>query len=478
MNCGSQVLRQTIPTLLEEIGYLRATIQDLLEQNARLGEENKELSDRLLQLEEQLKVNSSNSSKPPSQDPFRKARQSQLSGKKPGGQLGHPGHARKMVPLDQIARTIEIRSEICPRCGTEISETDSIAVRHHQVVELALTSPEVTQYNIHTCKCRRCGKRVKALPPKEAIKGFGPRLMAFLTMLCGEAHVTKRKICRIMSHLGIQISLGAVCNIHRLAGLLLKKTFEEIRAAALQSPNLNADESHWRCKRRKYWLWTGATSTATFFCIDPSRSQASFERIFGGFRNTLSTDRYGAYNLYSGDKQTCLAHIRRDLIKMSERPGADGAIGRILNDQLSELFGLWHQYKDRELSRIELQQQAQKPIENFKLALTVGATAEGLNSKSIALCNDLLSRFETLWTFLFQDGVEPTNNLAERSLRPAIIYRKLTGGSQSDWGMIFVERLLTVTCTFRQRAKNIFTFLIGTFRAHVLGESTPPAFEF
>lgn len=111
----------------------------------------------------------------------------------------------------------------------------------------------------------------------------------------------------------------------------------------------------------------------------------------------------------------------------------------------------------------------QKSIENFKVALTVGATAEGLNSKRTALCNDLLNRFETLWTFLFQDGVEPTNNLAERSLRPAVIYRKISGGSQSDWGMTFVERLLTVVCTFHQQAKNIFTFLIGTFRAHILG---------
>lgn len=468
---------QTIPALLEENRYLRTANHGLLKQNTRLGEENRKLSDRLLQLEERLNTNSNNSSTAPSQDPFRKTRQLPSSGRKPGGQPGHLGHMRKMVPSDQITRIIEIRSETCPRCGTEISEFDSIAARHHQVVELALASPEVTQYNIHTCRCKKCGKLIKALPPKEAIKGFGPRLMAFLTMLCGEAHVTKRKVCRIMHHLGIQISLGAVCNIHRFGGSILKKPFEEIRNTVLQSLNLNADESGWRCRGRKHWLWTGATPTATFFCIDPLRSQTAFERIFNGFGGTLTVDRYGAYNLYSGSKQTCLAHIRRDLTKMSERPGTDGAIGRILSDQLNELFGLWHQYKDQKLSRIELQQQGQKYIENFKIALTFGATSDGLNSKSIALCNDLLRRFETLWTFLVQDGVEPTNNLAERCLRPAVIYRKLMGGSQSEWGMTFVERLLTVVCTFRQQAKNIFTFLIGTFRAHILGECAPPAFE-
>lgn len=177
-----------------------------------------------------------------------------------------------------------------------------------------------------------------------------------------------------------------------------------------------------------------------------------------------------------GAKQVCLAHILRDFIKMSERPNADGAIGRILCDQLDAIFALWKQFKINTLSRAELQQQAKKYIENIKTTLTCGVISEGLNSKTTALCNDLLNRFETLWTFLFQENVEPTNNLAERGLRPAVIYRKLTGGSQSEWGVVFIERLLTVVCTFRQRAKNVFTFLKGAFHAHIFGGPAPPVF--
>jgi transposase len=161
---------------------------------------------------------------------------------------------------------------------------------------------------------------------------------------------------------------------------------------------------------------------------------------------------------------------------MSERPNADGAIGRILCDRLNAIFALWKQFKTNTLSRAELQQQAQKYIENIKIALTCGGISEGLNSKTTALCNDLLNRFETLWTFLIQVNVEPTNNLAERGLRPAVIYRKLTGGSQSQWGMAFIERLLTIVCTFRQRARNIFTFLRGAFHAHIFGGPAPPIF--
>ncbi len=146
---------QTIPALLEENRYLRTANHGLLKQNTRLGEENRKWSDRLLQLEERLNTNSNNSSTAPSQDPFRKTRQLPSSGRKPGGQPGHLGHMRKMVPSDQITRIIEIRSETCPRCGTEISEFDSIAARHHQVVELALAYTVVT----HCCNADQDGSR-------------------------------------------------------------------------------------------------------------------------------------------------------------------------------------------------------------------------------------------------------------------------------------------------------------------------------
>ncbi|MBY0282099.1 MAG: IS66 family transposase [Alphaproteobacteria bacterium] len=456
--------------------FLLEEIKILIQENSRLARDNKELVTRILELEEKLKTNSSNSSKPPSQDPFRSTKNTKSSERKPGGQPGHPRHIREMVPQGQVNRIVEVKPESCPRCGADMSGADSISVKHRQVVELSAVFPDVTQYNIQTCKCHICGKQVKAEIPQEAKKSFGPRLMAFLTMLCGEAGVTKRKICAIMNHLGIKISLGGVCNIHRLAGDLLREPFEEIRTVVLQSSNVNADETSWRYQHERCWLWIGATPMATFFCINPSRSKAAFQNIFSGFCNTLTTDRYGAYNHHLGIKQACLAHILRDFIKVSERPDADGAIGRILCDQLNDIFALWKQFKAGTLLRLELQVQANEIIENTKIVLKSGTIMDCLNPKTEALCYDLLNRFDTLWTFLYQENVEPTNNLAERGLRPAVIYRKLSGGSRSKWGMIFTERLLTVVCTFRQRAKNVFTFLTGTFRAHAFGGPAPPVF--
>lgn len=176
---------------------------------------------------------------------------------------------------------------------------------------------------------------------------------------------------------------------------------------------MNGDETSWSLRGKRQWAWTGASSRATFFQIDPASSQEAFKRVFGGFKNTLTTDRYGAYNLYEGKKQVCLAHILSDFTKMSERSDADGAIGRVLLAALKEIFAYWKKFKNAEVIRLELQELAKIHIENIKNSLSIGACAEQIGSKSQALCCDLLNRFTALWTFLEQEGVEPTNNLAK-----------------------------------------------------------------
>jgi transposase len=427
-------------------------------------------------LREQLATNSNNSSKPPSQDPYRQKRNSIPSGRKQGGQPGHPGHSRAFVPPDQVTQMIDLFPLSCPRCyGTKLNP-HPISTEHRQVTELPEIKPEVIQYNIHTCRCEKCGKPVRADVPIEAERGFGPRLMGFLTMLGGEGPLSKRKICSITSYLGIKISLGGLSNIHRLAAELLKKPYEEIKAAVLSAENVNGDETSWSLRGKRRWVWTGASSRATFFQIDPARSQEAFKRVFGGFKNTLTSDRYGAYNLYEGKKQACLAHILRDFTKMSERSGADGAIGRILLVELKEIFGCWNKFKNTELTRLELQELAKTHTENINATLSVGAGADQVGSKSQALCCDLLDRFTTLWTFLEQEDVEPTNNLAERGLRPLVIARKLSNGSQSEWGIKFSERIMTVVCTLKQRAGNVFEYLTHIFYARLEKGPAPPVF--
>jgi transposase len=456
--------------ILKRVEALEARIAALESENQQLKLENQALH-------EKLNTSSNNSSKPPSQDPFRKTRSNRPSGRKQGGQPGHPGHPRHVYPTEQLSKVIDLKPETCPSCGSVNFDETPISVECRQVIELPEIQPEVIQYNIFTCQCGQCKKHARPIIPAEAEKGFGPRLMGFITMLSGEAGVTKRKICAIAAHLGMKISLGSICNIHRIASTILEKPFETIRQIVLNHNNVNADESSWRLKAKRCWIWIGAIPGATFFKIDPSRSQEAFNRIFQGFQNILSSDRYGAYNSHKGEKQCCLAHIDRDFEKMSEREGADGALGRILCGELDLIFALWKEFKTQALARQALQEKAQEHIENIQDALTIASSAKGITSKSVALCSDLLERFLSLWTFLYEEGVEPTNNLAERGLRPAVIQRKISGGSQSEWGLAFTERLLTVVCTFRQSSRNIFEFLTKSFRAHIQGAQAPPVFE-
>lgn len=457
--------KQRCSQLLDEVSSLKQELSVLKMRIVVLEAENQALR-------EKLNTNSQNSSKPPSQDPNRPKRDSQPSGKKPGGQPGHHGHKRKVYPPGEVTKAIDVKPSACPNCTDSHFDEMPVSIEIRQVIDLPNMPPEVTQYNIHTCRCCRCGKHVRGEVPKEAAHGFGPRLMGFVTMLTGEGHLTKRKICAIAAHLGLKISLGALCNIHRLASELLQKPSEDIQKFVLEREKLNADESGWRVNRKRCWVWIGATPKATFFKIDPSRSHQAYLRIFGNFSGTLNTDRHGAYNEHQGSKQSCLAHIDRHFEKMRERPGVDGSIGRILEGQLDLVFGLWAEFKNGTFTRTILQGKANDPIENIRAALTF-TTCEAKNSQSIAFAHDILDRFPTLWTFLFEEGVEPTNNLAERGLRPIVIFRKLSGGNQSEWGARFTERLMTVVCTLKQNAKNVLTFLTQTFEAH-LGARSPP----
>ena len=285
-----------------------------------------------------------------------------------------------MCPPEQVSTTIEISPDLCPKCGGNEFSASPAFTEVRQVVELPETPVEVTQFNIHTCACGTCGTHVRAEIPPEAARGFGPRLMGFITLLAGDTGTTKRKIQSLAGYLGIKISLGSVANIHKLAGKVLEQPREDVRNTVLASENVNADETSWRLYSKRCWMWIAATPSATCFTIDQSRSQEAFQRIFGDFDKTLITDRYGAYNSHQGDKQACLAHIDRDFTKVSERDGADGAVGRILKQELNTVFEMWGHFKDGYINRAQLQQQTEEPKANIKLALKIGAGAEDMRS--------------------------------------------------------------------------------------------------
>ncbi len=433
------------------------------------------LEKRVKELEDKLNTNSSNSSKPPSQDPFRAFKKKTPTGKPKGGQKGHKGHQRSLIPIEQVNQVLDLRPSCCPGCQGDQFDLETISTEIRQVVELPEMPPEVTQYNISICKCRCCGKHVRADIPKEAQFGFGPRLMAFTTLLSGEFRLSKRNVVALMGKIGIRMCSGSVCKIQARAAAILEAPYEEIKKDTLEEGGLNADETHWKTFAQKRWMWIGAGKNSVYFKIHHRRSSEAFMEIFEGFKGTLTTDRYGAYNSHEGKKQTCLAHADRDFEKISCREDPDKWVGEQLKACLKETFKLWHQFKNKELDRSSLIQKVEGGVKGeMRLFLMAGAIGGECSNKTKAACLDFYSRFESLWTFVYEEGVEPTNNEAERGLRHAVIWRKLSFGTQSEIGERFVERIMTVALTLKKRAHNSFEYLTDCFKSFINGAQAPP----
>lgn len=468
---------QEILQLRFENQHLRLENQQLQERCKQLEAEVAILKTQVKELLEKLNTNSSNSSKPPSQDPFRKPRKKNKTGRKQGGQPGHSGHERKLYPLDQVQMIHDLKPTECPNCRFTSFSKEIVSTDVRQVVELPDAPPQVTQYNIHTCQCGHCGKHVKAGIPTEAQFGFGPRLMGLITFLSGEFRLSKRQVVTLVGKIGVRICSGSVCKIHVRASKILEKPYEEIKQYTLQQAHLHADETSWRTLGKKRWTWIACGKDSTYFKITSSRSAQAFQEVFDGFKGGLTTDRYSAYNSHEGPQQLCWAHADRDFEKIAERDGFDKIIGERLKECKTVTFALWHEFKSGLITRTELIRRVEVgPKEDLRVLLKAGAIHEDCHTKTKATCIDFFIRFDKLWLFVYAEGVEPTNNVAERGLRHKVIWRKLSFGSQSEVGERFVERVMTVAATLKQQAKNSFEYFTKCFREYIRGGQSPPIF--
>lgn len=467
----NQILSQQLRDALIEIQTLKV-------ENDALKTEIRELKAEIRELKDKLNRNSKNSSLPPSQDPFRKNRKKKPSGRKQGAQPGHSGHRRNLYPSDQVQILHDLKPGECPNCQSKAFFEEVISTEIRQVVELPEVTPQITQYNIHTCQCNCCGKHVKASIPPEAQYGFGPRLMGFITSLTGEFRLSKRQVTALVGKMGIRICSGTVCKIHERASEILKGPYDEIREYTLRQHHLNADESSWKTLAEKRWLWIGHGRDSVFFKIKASRSAQAFREVFGTFKGGLTTDRYGGYNCHEGPQQLCWSHADRDFEKIASRDGFDKLIGEKLLECKTTIFDLWHQFKDGYIAREELIRKIEAgPKEDVKVLLKAGVIHEESQNKTKATCTDFLNRFDMLWVFVYMDGVEPTNNTAERGLRHGVIWRKLSHGSQSEAGERFVERVMTVSMTLKLQAKNTFDYFSKCFNEFIYGGQAPPVFS-
>jgi transposase len=429
---------------------------------------------RIAELEERLDTNSTNSSKPPSSDPpsVKRRPPAPTSGKKRGGQPGHRHHPRALVPPEQVRQVIECKPVACRRCGHELRGDDPEPIRH-QVAEVPPVRPVVDEYRLHRLPCPRC--RVvtcAALPPGVPTGAFGPRLRAVLSVLAGAYRLGKRPIRRLASDLlGLSISTGMISRLERQAAAELQAPVEELRQHVRDAASAHIDETSWKQGRDKAWLWAVVTRFVTVFAIATSRGAEVAKDLLGtDRRKVVVSDRFKSYT-WIKRRQFCWAHLDRDFQAMVDRGGESGEVGRLLLGHSERLFAWWHRVRDGTMARATLRTNVAILRFSFRDDLRRGVACG--RAKTAATCRELLAGETHLWTFVRVEGIEPTNNDAERALRHGVIYRKLSGGTDSEAGSRFVERVLTVVATCRQQDINVLDYLTRCFQAHLDGRPAP-----
>jgi len=429
---------------------------------------------RIADLEERLNKNSTNSSKPPSTDPpsLKRRPPTPASGRKRGGQPGHQRQARPLVPPEQLRHVIDCKPTECRWCHQELQGNDPEPIRH-QVAEVPPVQPTVDEYRLHRLTCPRCRTSTCATLPPGVPKGsFGPRLRAILSVLAGGYRLGKRPIRRLASDLlGLTISVGMIARLERQAAAELEAPVEELRDHVRQAAVAHIDETSWWQGRDKMWLWAAVTRLVTVFTIAPSRGADVAKGILGTETGkVVISDRLKSYS-WIKRRQFCWAHLNRDFQAMVDRGGESAEVGRLLLGHSERLFDWWHRVRDGTMARGTLQSRVAMIRFSLREDLRRGV-ASGC-SKTAGTCRELLAGETHLWTFVRVEGVEPTNNDAERALRHGVIYRKLSGGTDGESGSRFVERMLSVVATCRQQDIHVLDYLTRCYQAHLDGKPAP-----
>jgi hypothetical protein len=431
------------------------------------------LQAEVAQLRERLGQNSQNSSKPPSSDgpeaPPRSGRGK--TGRKAGGQKGHKGHGRRLKAVEEVDGVVDIKAVSCGECGTLLMGDDQRPARH-QVTELPRIEPKVTEYRLHSLTCIGCGAKTKAEWPADMPRGsFGPRVQATVGYLAGRMGTSQRDVEETMeSVFHVEMGLGTVPALEQAVSEALAEPVEEAQAYVQQQTVVNMDETSWRQKGKRVWLWEAVTALVTAFVIIGSRSRKAAQQVIGAdFQGVVGSDRCWAYNwLEVLQRQLCWAHLKRDFQAFVDRGGGSKRIGCALLECVAQMFDLWHRLRDGSLSRTDFQTKM-SPIQR-RVGELLREGTQLSHAKTRRTCKNILKLEYALWAFVFIPGVEPTNNIAERLLRRAVLWRRRSFGTQSEVGSRFVERMLTTVTTLRQQKRDVLDYLTEACAAAIRGD--------
>ena len=459
----------------------RETAITLLLRVGELIEANRRLEARVCELEQRLNRTSRNSSLPPSQDPpsAPPRPRTRASGRRPGGQPGHEGSNRPLLPLAQVDEVVDHWPQRCHSCARLFSEDeriDAAAPQRHQVSELPPIAVAVSEHRLHRVRCPECGREARAeLPPQLPRSAFGPRLAAAVATLAVRNRVSRRDSCELVRELfGAELSTGAVEAIVSNAGEALALPYAELLRSVQEAPAVNVDETGWRLRGATRTLWAAITPLAAVFRVAPDRHEREAKTLLGeDFAGIVSSDRWWAYNyLEPGRRQVCWSHLVRDFTAQSEGLEPEQSFGQAGLEIAGRLFQAWDDFQANG-DRVQLRERVAPLQAELKPLLDRHAGKSPKYKRTRGLARNLLKIWPALWTFSESECVEPTNNAAERGLRGAVIYRKLSLGSQSETGERTIERLLSASLTCRLQKRSLFAYLTDVFHANIRGDPIP-----
>ena len=454
----------------ERIAHLEHQVELLLAEIAALKAENAELRRRLGQ-------NSSNSSKPPSSDSpaDREKRPAPApSGRRRGGQPGHKGTKRELLPANEVDSVENLHPAHCRRCARGLPKRlDADPVRH-QVWDLPEIEPIVNEYRLHRVKCEVCGETTCATLPEGVPQGaFGPGVQALASTLVADGHMSRRKVVGVLGDVfGLDISLGALSEAEASVSSAVAPAVEEARVEALAAHVKHLDATTWRQAGACKALWVMATAAVTVFTVAADATRETLRTWITRVRGVLVTDRGSQFGFWAMTRrQICWAHLIRKFVEFAERTGRAGEIGRALLLWSRLIIHSYHHVRDGTRPRAELQRLA------LRLRVTVERLLEEGRDLSIrgisGSCRDILEHRDALWRFIDDPAVEPTNNHAEREVRSLVTWRKSSFGSQSDRGDTFAANLKSVIQTCRKQRRNVLTYLRSAVHAALHHQPTP-----
>ena len=396
------------------------------------------------------------------------------TGNKRGAQPGHPPHLKSFLPSERVKAVVDHEPECCASCDKSLSAVaNDPEPKRHQVAELPAILAEITEHRGHSRTCS-CGHTTRApIPAGIRQYSLGPHLTATVICLIGSFGLSKRNAEEVVEGLfGVPVALGTISNLEREAAAALEPAYREARKAVADAPVKNVDETGWKQSGLKRWLWAAATDAATVFLIHPRRNLDALTHLLGKLTGILVSDRWVVYDDWPEERrQLCWAHVKRNWEKKIELGGEAKELGERWRAGQKAVFELWHRFKDGKCTREAMQADMTATVESLGEVLLEGSYSA--DASLAAYCRRLQEKFPMYWLFTSAEGVEPTNNHAERVQRRAVLWRRKSFGCASQAGCRFVERILTVVGTLRLQGRNALEFLSRTLAAHRLGSEGP-----